>query len=274
MRFQIASDLHLEMLYRLTGYRVIEPAPDADALILAGDIHSHTHAIETFSDWPVPVYYVHGNHEAYRSHYYGVTAEIARRAQRAGIHYLERHAVEVPGIRILGCCLWTNYALDGKAAAAMREAQRCIRDHSVIRVGDGQDFTPAIARAEHMKSRMWLRQQLALPFHGKTVVVTHHGPHRQSVHPRYAGDLLNAAFVSDLTPLVEKADLWVHGHVHDSFDYKVRRCRVVANPRGYAINRRIANSPDELEWENPAFDPELVIEVSNAGQEECASRTM
>lgn len=274
MRFQIASDLHLEMLYRFANYRVIEPVPDADALILAGDIHSHTHAIKAFAGWPVPIYYVHGNHEGYSAHYFGVTAVIARAATGTHVHYLERNAIYLAGVRILGTCLWTDYELDGHAPAAMREAQRHLRDHSSIRVGDGGYFTPAIARAEHMKSRAWLQEQLALPFDGTTVVVTHHGPHPKSVHPRYAGDLLNAAFVSELTSLVEKADLWVHGHVHDSFDYKVRRCRVVANPRGYAINRRTANSPDELEWENPAFDPELVIEVSNGGQEECTSRTM
>jgi hypothetical protein len=91
--------------------------------------------------------------------------------------------------------------------------------------------------------------------------VTHHGPHRNSVHPRYAGDLLNAAFVSNLTPLVEQADLWIHGHVHDSFDYIVGRCRVVANPRGYARNRLYAESPEQVEWENPGFDPTLVLEV-------------
>ncbi|WP_244438962.1 metallophosphoesterase [Paraburkholderia dilworthii] len=261
MRFQIASDLHLEMLYRFVGYRVIEPVPNADALILAGDIHSHTHAIKAFADWPVPVYYVHGNHEGYAAHYYGVTAEIARVAAGSNIHYLERNAVALGGLRILGACLWTDYELNGNATSAMREAERCLSDHIAIRVGDGGNFTPAIARAEHMKSRTWLQQQLAFPFGGKTVVVTHHGPHPQSVHPRYAGDLLNAAFVSDLTPLVEQADLWVHGHVHDSFDYTVGKCRVIANPRGYARNRQYAESPDKLEWENPTFNAQLVVEV-------------
>ncbi|MFL9944048.1 metallophosphoesterase [Paraburkholderia graminis] len=261
MRFQIASDLHLEMLYRFADYRVIEPVPNADALILAGDIHSHTHAIKAFSGWPMPIYYVHGNHETYSAHYYGVTAEIARVAAGSNIHYLERNAVPLGGLRILGACLWTDYELDGNAIAAMREAERCLRDHSTIRVGDGGYFTPAIARAEHMKSRSWLQQQLALPFDGKTVVVTHHGPHPRSVHPRYAGDLLNAAFVSDLTPLVQQADLWVHGHVHDSFDYTVGKCRLIANPRGYAPNRQYAQSVDKLEWENPTFNAELVVEV-------------
>jgi predicted phosphodiesterase len=261
MRFQIASDLHLEMLYRFPDYRVIEPAPGADALILAGDIHSHTHAVRTFANWPVKVFYVHGNHECYGAHYYGVTSEIARVAAEAGVFYLERAAVELLGVRILGTCLWTDYALDGGAAGAMREAERCIRDHSVIRVGERRCFTPAIARAEHTQSRAWLQQQLALSFDGKTVVVTHHGPHPKSVHPRYAGDILNAAFVSDLTRLAEQADLWVHGHVHNSFDYKVGKCRVVANPRGYARNRLYAESPEQIEWENPAFNPQLVVEV-------------
>jgi hypothetical protein len=52
-----------------------------------------------------------------------------------------------------------------------------------------------------------------------------------------------------------------NGHVHDSFDYVVGKCRVVANPRGYARNRLYAESPSQLEWENPAFDPQLVVEV-------------
>ncbi|BBU32609.1 phosphoesterase (plasmid) [Burkholderia sp. THE68] len=261
MRFQIASDLHLEMLHRFPGYRVVEPVHDADALILAGDIHSHTHAINAFSDWPVPVLYVHGNHEAYGAHYYGVTAEIARLAEETGIQYLERAAFELPGVRILGTCLWTDYALDGRTAWAMREAQRCIRDHSVIRVSEGGYFTPEIARTEHVKSRVWLQQQLEVPFDGRTVVVTHHGPHRGSVHRRHDGDILNAAFVSDLTPLVERADLWCHGHVHDSFEYHIGRCRVIANPRGYARNRLSAEGPNELVWENPAFNPTLVVDV-------------
>lgn len=38
-------------------------------------------------------------------------------------------------------------------------------------------------------------------------VITHHGPHCGSVHPRYAGDPLNAAFVSDLSELAPKASL-------------------------------------------------------------------
>jgi len=261
MKFQIASDLHLEMLYRLPGYRVIEPAPDADALVLAGDIGQHTHGVRAFANWPVPVYYVHGNHEGYGAHYYAVTTEIARVAAEMGVNYLEQSAVSLPGVRILGCCLWTDYALGGHVLPAMRAAQSSLRDHELIRVGNGEYFTATHARTVHVKARHWLQQQLAMPFDGKTIVITHHGCTPHSVHPRYAGDLLNAAFVSDLTSLVEKADLWVHGHVHDSFDYKVGKCRVIANPRGYALNRRYVESRGDIEWENPGFNSQLVVEI-------------
>ncbi len=56
MRIQFASDLHLELLERdAPGARLVVPAPGADLLVLAGDIHNGTRGIEAFADWPVPV---------------------------------------------------------------------------------------------------------------------------------------------------------------------------------------------------------------------------
>jgi len=56
--------------------------------------------------------------------------------------------------------------------------------------------------------------------------------------------------VSDLSSEIERwqPDLWVHGHVHDSFDYRVGRTRVLCNPRGCGD-------------ENRDFNPGLVVEV-------------
>jgi predicted phosphodiesterase len=261
MKFQIASDLHLDMLAQFPGYRVIEPAADADALILAGDIHQDAQGIRAFADWPVPVFYVHGNHENYDGDCLAVGEALRRMAGQTGVRYLERTAVHLEGVRVIGTCLWTDYQLFGNAPMAMRAAGHTLSDHRAIRMGDRGPFLPEHALAEHQKSVAWLREQLDTPFEGKTVVVSHHGPHPLSVHPRYEGDIVNAAFVSDLTPLVEQADLWVHGHVHDSFDYHVGKCRVVVNPRGYAKNRRDAGVPGEVRWENPGFGPQLVVEV-------------
>ncbi|HYD62834.1 MAG TPA: metallophosphoesterase [Noviherbaspirillum sp.] len=263
MKIQVASDLHLEFLAaRFAGYRVVEPT-DADVLVLAGDIHRHTHAIDVFRDWPVPVVYVHGNHELYDAHAFGIMDQLRQRAEKTNVHYLEKGEVLLHGVRFLGCCLWTDYRLfHGKKAAAMREAERCLNDHRLITTRGGALFTAIDAERVHLESRQWLEHKLAEPFAGRTVVVTHHAPHPLSIHPRYAGDLLNAAFVSDLTPLVEQADLWIHGHVHDSFDYRIGKTRIVANPRGYARNRHVAASPADLDWENPCFAPRLVVDLT------------
>lgn len=78
LRFQLASDRHLEMLKRsFAGKRLIAPAADADRLGLVGDVANETRAIELFADWPVPVLFVAGNHECY-----GLSWERARAALR------------------------------------------------------------------------------------------------------------------------------------------------------------------------------------------------
>ena len=75
------------------------------------------------------------------------------------------------------------------------------------------------------------------------------------------GEALNAAFVSNLSELLLKADLWIHGHVHDSFDYRVAGCRLVANPRGYALNRNAVETAKELVFENKSFGWACVVDI-------------
>ena len=66
--------------------------------------------------------------------------------------------------------------------------------------------------------------------------------------------MLNASFVSNADHLAggDRVQLWVHGHTHDSFDYRLNGTRVVCNPRGYAkggVN------------ENAHFDPHFIVET-------------
>lgn len=261
MKIQIASDLHLEFLEkRFPGCGMLEPA-DADVLVIAGDIHRHARAIQAFREWPVPVVYVHGNHELYNAHGGNTVTEMRELAAETPVHYLERDEYVQNGVRFLGCCLWTDYQLyGGDKSAAMAEAEKCLYDHQLIHTDEGV-FTASDAADLHMQSRRWLQKKLEEPFAGSTVVVTHHAPHPGSIHPRFAGSMLNPAFVSNLTELMGKADLWIHGHVHDSCDYRVQGTRVIANPRGYAMNLRAADSPQQLQWENVQFNPQLVIEL-------------
>lgn len=264
MRLQLASDLHLEFLARtFPGVRTISSAHQADVLVLAGDVGNGANAVELFRDWPVPVIYVAGNHEGYGKSWPDVLEQCEQVAQGSSVRFLERGVVDFGGVRILGCTLWTDYRLCAAAEQSqlMANASSRLNDHRLIRNMDGSLFSPTDALREHEQARAWLAEELSTAYDGVTVVVTHHAPHPGSVHPRYAGDPLNAAFASDLSELMPGAHLWLHGHVHDSFDYVVRGCRVIANPRGYARNVSSVARMEDLVFENPGFKEALVLDV-------------
>lgn len=264
MKLQLASDLHLELLQgEFVGERLITPAPGADVLVLAGDIAKGTQAIELFKDWPVPVFYLAGNHEFYRRSLEQTRIDLRHAAEGTPIRFFDNDVAYLGGVRFLGCTLWTDYLLGGgkNRQQCMKHAEEQLYDHRLIQTQEGL-FTAALALAQHEQSRCWLERELATPYEGKTVVMTHHAPHPLSIHPRYAGDPASAAFVcGELDDLLAQADLWLHGHVHDSFDYTVHGCRVLANPLGYAQNRRQVAKADELRFENPAFQWACVIDV-------------
>ena len=251
VKIRILSDLHLEFQHWAP------PKGDADVVVLAGDIHVGTQGVE----WahrhfaPSPVVYVPGNHEFYGEHMQNLRGELLRTDRNSKIHVLDGHDLLIGGVRFLGATLWTDFALHGTDLSsvdrAMVDADYGMNDFRLIRYGARGTFLPEDARTIHLAQVRWLRTKLAEKFLGPTIVVTHHLPHRRSIHPRYHGSGLNPSFASDLSDLMgPSVSLWVHGHTHESFDYVVNGTRVVCNPRGYA--------PMEL---NPAFDPGLTVEV-------------
>ncbi len=248
MRLHILSDLHLSR-----GELAIAPN-DADAVILAGDIARPKEAVAWASRLRKPVLYVPGNHEFYGSSIRDTVEELRRLCAGTGIRVLDNEEAVIDGVRFLGSTLWTDFMLEPeKREAAMAEAQRFTHDFSRIRNGEAP-FSPADSAALFQANAAWLAGRLAQPHAGPTVVITHHAPSPRSIHPRFAGSLLNACFVSDAEHLIQggRAGLWIHGHTHDSFDYALKGTRMVCNPRGYA--------KDGVN-ENPLFDPDLIVDV-------------
>ena len=261
MKIQVASDLHLEFLSRFPGERLITPAPDADVLILAGDISNGTDAIGLFSSWPVPVVYVAGNHEFYGNHWGDLRAKLLRAATGTSVHFLDNDSVVIDGVRFLGSTLWTDFRIQGfTQSSAMEVVEHTLNDYRLIRTAEGT-LSARVTLDDHEYSRAWLKRELEVPFAGRTVVVTHHGPHPLSIHSRYGGSADNAGFVSDLSELLPMAKIWLHGHVHDSFDYVIHGCRVVANPAGYFLSLRRTVPASDPVLENRAFNKSLVIDL-------------
>ncbi|MCP5371449.1 MAG: metallophosphoesterase [Hyphomicrobiales bacterium] len=272
-RIAVMSDLHVEFdraeaaRRRLPGAGRGQLGPDldglagrADAVVLAGDIDIGEDAVDyagaVAARLGLPVILVAGNHE----YYGGVLPEVRdamrrRAAAGGGVHLLEDSAVELNlggrAVRFLGTTLWTDFALYGTARqrADMAAAAGLMSDFRVIEAQAGRPLKPQDTVDLHGRALAWLRRELAAPFTGPTVVVSHHAPSSRSVADRYRDDPLSAAFASRLDRVVETsgAALWVHGHMHGSSDYTLGGTRVVCNPRGY--------HPDDL---NPDFVPDMV----------------
>lgn len=247
MRLHLLSDLHLEF------GEFTPPPTDADVILLPGDIHLGVKGIEwakqTFTK---PVVYVPGNHEFYRQHMDKLGAEMAAAARGSNVHLLQDDEVILDGIRFLGGTLWTDFRYSGNQLFAAHAAKAGMEDFRLIRIGGGyRKFHPKDAMLKHAQTRQFIGERTAVPFAGKTVVLSHHAPSALSVAPEFADDELSSAYASRLERLFgENIALWVHGHMHHSVDYREQGTRVVCNPRGYA--------PKEL---NPDFNPGLVLEL-------------
>ncbi len=276
MKLLVLSDLHLEFA------DMAVPADAAfDVAILAGDIVCPGSKAVAWAHRPATlrrakaVVLVPGNHEYYDRVMPDELAAMRRLAGQSAnppVYLLDCDTVVIDGVRFLGCTLWTDFELridtaDGPVSDVDRgiaAARRTMVDYRTIDViasapppgaPKTRKLTPEDTLALHRTQRAWLQQALAEPFDGPTVVVTHHGPHRGSLAPRFAADWVSTAFVNELPPsFFDVPGLWVHGHTHSSFDYRVGNCRVLCNPRGYQIGRM--GVP-----ENPRFDAGRVVEI-------------
>ena len=265
MNIQLLSDLHLES----NPHFSTAPAPAADLLVLAGDIGSYQHGsllaslgiadfgLARFSplpvaqggaNWPTPVFFIPGNHEYDGLDFDATHSRLRETCERLGMVWLERQTVVWGGIRFIGCTLWTDFdalttdpwnlrdiPLGEQLKArdkAFRAANFYLKKNHAFRAS--QPMLAEAVREEGLKSQAWLRQALATPFKGTTVVVTHFAPSLISADPRYGLVPGTAGFCNALDDLLPLANVWMHGHLHCATDYVAQGCRVVANPLGYA----------------------------------------
>jgi Icc-related predicted phosphoesterase len=257
MNIQLLSDLHLET----HPHFVPEFAPGADVLILAGDIGSYQEGsmlvtqgdndfgLARFSPradlaaWPVPVFFVPGNHEYDGMPFEEAHARLQETCERLQITWLHRRVKVMNGVRWIGCTLWSDFEAlvpqQGPLTQQLKAREKAERaaDFYLRKTGttlDGKPFLSDAVRAQAQDDQAWLTQALSEPFEGVTVVVTHFAPSLKSADPRYGLTPGTAGFCNALDHLLPKANLWLHGHLHCAHDYVHAGCRVVANPLGYA----------------------------------------
>jgi Icc-related predicted phosphoesterase len=254
MKIQTFSDLHVDVF----PTKAISVAEDVNAVVVAGDTcEGASHAFEHLRrivPMQVPIIMVMGNHEYYRRFLPVELNQAQSLASEFNIHLLENATVTLAGVRFVGATLWTDYCIWGEAnqTSVMHVCAVGMNDHRRIgwRKEPWRRFRPQEAALLHHRSRTYIEAALAAPFAGPSVVVTHHAVHWDSVDPVHHNERLTAAYVSDLSGLIEtyQPPLWVHGHIHKSSDYRVGNTRVLCNPHGYGT-------------ENPDFNVALVVEL-------------
>jgi len=248
MKIQILSDLHIEFApFSFTQ-------ADCDVIIFAGEVNLGTKGLEWILEniKEKHVIYVMGNHEYYKNTYPKLFYKLKDQAENTNVSLLENQSKEINGVLFIGCTLWTDFELFGDPKVAGYYATQIMTDYKKItKYPEYRKLRSRDTAVAHYQSRRWLKEELENNDSVQKVVITHHSPSINSVPENLKGDILSAAYASDLNSFVENsnADLWIHGHIHRSSDYYLGKTRVICNPHGY---------PDERD---NGFNPSLVVEV-------------
>lgn len=279
MRVKIFSDAHTEFFgsapvkfERILDKYLPQASEDYQTvLVCAGDMGTYAHYNTTYktlfailSKRFKAVVIVPGNHSWYN------TAGIWSNEKEfwkdkklpKNVHYLDNEVKVIEGVAFIGSCLWTSFY--NSDPVAMMSAKKAMNDFKCIKkrnyevhgvygtVIDSSRLQPEDTVERFNESCRFIKTALDKHKDKPCVVVTHHAPSEQSVGERYKGDILNAAYFTELTELTlsYSPKVWVHGHMHDSKDYMMGETRVICNPLGYhavEVNKK--------------FDPDLVVEV-------------
>lgn len=251
MKIALASDVHLEF-----EQLSVQDQPDADVLILAGDIcvaagfkppitrtaEKYLEFFKACSEKYRDVIYIMGNHEHYNGNF-TTTVKILKDnlSEFPNIKILDKEFVVIDGVTFVCGTLWTDF--NNRDPVTMVAIRAMMNDFRAIKnTIKGQDrvFNPEDALRDHDIMKDVIRGTVA--HSNKVVVVGHHAPSFKSVHPRYILDReMNGGYCSSLEDMMidnPNIKLWVHGHTHTGHDYKIGDTRVVCNPRGYVMYER------------------------------------
>ena len=231
-------------------------------LLLAGDIGTQRIALEVdavliqAAEQFKEVIYIPGNHEFYGGEYPGTwdrKVEHIKKLHLDNVLLIDQGVVKVGEYLFIGATMWT--ALDETPGVRLA-AEWYMNDYRMatdtITKGKLTTWRTIVDHKQAVEYIFgmckWARYNKLIP-----VVMTHHAPAHGSIAPEFKGDELNGAYFTDLEYRIteEGPVLWVHGHMHNKFDYMVGDTRVVTNPRGYVMGER----------ENKDFDPEFTLEV-------------
>lgn len=230
MKLLVLADLHLDEIddqkvLRELGEQIEEVGKEADALIIAGDL-----AEEAVFRWQRAIRwlgtkyptsktaFIPGNHDYYGANLGTLDEELELICAAAGASFAQCRRMDLGDTRVLMTTLWTDMRLFEEFGEIRVEESIwnavMMPDYGAIEIGEfGLPITPQDTVDVHTRQRAWLVSQLAEPWDGKTVIVTHHAP-----SAAVAGTVtpLSPCFASNIDDIIERyrPDAWIFGHTH------------------------------------------------------------
>ena len=232
MVFQYLSDLHFEQTANRAYLKKNPIRPVADTLLIGGDLMP-LNSLGQFSEfidflssnWKT-VIWVPGNHEFYGS---DLAQFIAPRIDkiRDNIILCHRSTIELNGINISGCTLWSEIGKNHETAITSS-----LQDFNAIK-WKGKKLSVENYNLMHKKDIDFLSNSSVT---NSSVIISHHVPTLKNYPSKYDGSNLNQAFVSENNLLIEKSNAayWIYGHHHvNTRSFMLNKTMVLTNQLGY-----------------------------------------
>lgn len=235
MKFQYCSDLHLEFVENAKYLYSNRLIPNADILILAGDIIPLMKNLDKemyfnfLSESFKEVYWLLGNHEYYNSDLVRGNLLEGKKV-RDNVHIINNEVINCNGVNLIFSTLWSHITPQKELIIKSH-----LSDFSQIKY-DGDAFRPKIYNELHKQGLIFLNKTLQELNGSKNIVITHHVPTLLNYPQEYKNSPLNEAFVVELFDLIEKyqPDAWIYGHSHiNTPEFSIGKTKMITNQLGY-----------------------------------------
>lgn len=221
MKFQLLSDLHLEL-----GYDYKSLVPKADILFLAGDIgHIDRENFKEFFDyvslnWKI-CFYVLGNHEYYDLDYVEAEDRYSKFFEDyININLMIRKKITYEGIDILGTTLWSKPV-----------TERTINDfNNVFFMGEYISVKDMITF--HNQDLEWIKENYDPS--RKSIILTHFQTTKdpRSLNILYDSSFRDHYYYNNIDFRSLNQLLCISGHSHFSFNFEDNFTRYLSNQKG------------------------------------------
>lgn len=235
MKFQYASDLHLEFPKNYEFLQKNPMIPSGDILLLAGDIVP-IHLIDRYRDFFKFcsdnfefTYWIPGNHEYYGGNLSGRISRFTETIE-SNVKLLNNTWIQHGNTRLIFSTLWTPIS-EEKAWYV----QNGLNDYRVIKDGE-QLFTTSRSTYLFQENLAFIQEAAKENQQERSIVVTHHVPTLQHYPEEYRNSNINEAFATDLDDYImdSNIDYWIYGHHHRNVPaFKIGTTELLTNQLGY-----------------------------------------